>query len=91
MLLLYPFQDGTQFFQYDSTTHTANLQDNPAQAHSASYTNAARITTYMRPGVEQFHGAIFRTYKVKIFYIMFLLLSKFFRFCVICQQVFSSL
>ena len=54
----------SQYFEYDEANHRATLQDNPHNAHEASYSNASRVTTYLRPGVEQFHGAIKGTYKV---------------------------
>lgn len=41
------------------------MHDDPDNAHMASYVNASRITTSIRPGVEQFHGAIFGTYKAR--------------------------
>ena len=40
------------------------MNSDPTFAHTASYQNASRITTYIRPAVEQFHGALFGTYKV---------------------------
>ena len=36
MLLLYPFREGEQYFQYDPVTHLATLHDDPAQAHLVS-------------------------------------------------------
>ena len=66
MLLLHPFEEGSQYFEYDEASHRATLQDNPHHAHQASFANAARITTYLRPGVEQFHGAMKGKYKVII-------------------------
>ena len=67
VLLLYPFRAGTQFFGYNGASHTLTLEDDITllNFHAASWANAARITTYLRPGVEQFHGAIFGTYKVQ--------------------------
>ena len=64
VLLLYPFRRGTKFIGYNAATHTVTLEDDPAHAHPAAYSNASRLVTYLRPGVEQFHGAIFGTYKV---------------------------
>ena len=64
VLLLYPFRAGTQFFGYNGATHTLTLNEDPRQSHLASYVNASRITCYLRRGVEQFHGAIFGTYRV---------------------------
>ena len=64
VLLLYPFHEGSQFITYDSATHRATLEDNRDLAHAASYSNASRVTTYLRGGVEQMHGALKQTYKV---------------------------
>ena len=64
VLLIYPFREKTQFFGYDGTTHTLTINEDYRESHSASYVNAARIATYLRPAVEQFHGAVFGTYKV---------------------------
>jgi hypothetical protein len=64
---MYPFTAGTKYIQYDPTTHRATLQDDPARAHLASYVNAARVGTFLRPGVEQFHGAIVQKFKVSGF------------------------
>ena len=61
VLLLHPFQEGSQFIVYDSETHRANLEDNSALAHEASYCNASRVTTYLRGGVEQMHGGTKKT------------------------------
>lgn len=36
VLLLYPFREGEQYFQYDPVTHLATLQNDPAQAHLVS-------------------------------------------------------
>ena len=63
-LLLWPFEEGSQYFLYDESRHLATLQDDPLHAHRASYSNAARITTYLRPGVEQFHGGVKGTFEV---------------------------
>ena len=64
VLLLWPFEGGSQYFLYDERRHRATLQEDPLHAHQASYCNASRITTFLRPGVEQFHGAIKGTFKV---------------------------
>ena len=64
VLLLYPFHEGSQFIIYDSATHRATLEDNQDLAHPASYSNASRVATYLRGGVEQMHGAVKQTYKV---------------------------
>jgi hypothetical protein len=65
-LLLHPFTDGTSYFTYaPPPVHRLTLENDPARAHEASYSNASRVTTFLRPGVEQFHGAIFGTYKVQ--------------------------
>ena len=61
---MYPFHEGSQFIVYDSSTHTATLESDGARAHPASYVNASRVTTYLRGGVEQMHGAIKQTYQV---------------------------
>ena len=63
-LLLHPFKEGSQFIVYDSSTHTATLEDDQALAHPASYANASRVTTYLRGGVEQMHGGMKQTYEV---------------------------
>ena len=49
---------------YDPATHTLRLEDDETLAHLASYANAAKILTYLRPGVEQYHGAAKGTNKV---------------------------
>ena len=36
MLLLYPFREGEQYFQYDPVTHLATLHNDPARAHMVS-------------------------------------------------------
>jgi hypothetical protein len=65
-LLLFPFTAGTSYFSYaPPPVHRLTLENDPARAHEASYTNASRVTTFLRPAVEQFHGAIFGTYKVQ--------------------------
>ena len=64
VLLLYPFTEGSKFISYDRHTHRASLNDNASEAHTASYVNASRVTTYLRGGVEQFHGGLKGTYKV---------------------------
>ena len=63
-MLIYPFKRGTQFLLYDRVAHIVTFEDDPALAHPASYANSARLTTSMRYGVEQFHGAVAGTYKV---------------------------
>ena len=64
--VIFPFKAGTKFFGYDGATHTLTLNHDPNTPtfHLASWANAAKITTFLRPGVEQFHGALFLTYKV---------------------------
>ena len=52
--------------RYDAATHNVTLENDRDIAHIASYANASRVTTFLRPAVEQFHGAIFGTYKVNI-------------------------
>jgi hypothetical protein len=42
--------------------------DDDQRAHLASYVNASRVCTYLRGGVEQYHGAIVQTYKVRVKY-----------------------
>ena len=64
VLLLYPFTEGSKFISYDRHTHRASLNDNASEAHTASYVNASRVTTYLRGGVEQFHGGLKGTYRV---------------------------
>lgn len=64
VLLFYPFKEGTKYFHYDRQTHRAILQSDAAAAHPASYSNASRITTYLRGGVEQLHGGLKGTFKV---------------------------
>ena len=65
---LYPFVEGSKFISYDRQAHRASLHSDPTEAHPASYVNASRVTTYLRGGVEQFHGAIKGTYKVESFH-----------------------
>ena len=62
--MLYPFGPGTQYAVYDQANHLLTLEDDPANAHLASYKNAARITTFVRPAPEQLHGAVTQTYRV---------------------------
>ena len=62
--MLHPFQEGSEFIIYDSLTHRATLENNRDLAHEASYSNASRVTTYLRGAVEQMHGASKQTYKV---------------------------
>ena len=64
VVLLYPFTEGTKYITYDAQTHRAVLQSDARGAHLASYSNASRVTTYLRGGVEQLHGALKGTYKV---------------------------
>ena len=64
VVLLYPFTEGTKYITYDAQTHRAVLHSGPGGAHLASYSNASRVTTYLRGGVEQLHGALKGTYKV---------------------------
>ena len=75
---------------YNTTTHTVTIQNDHDIAHSASYANASRVTTFLRPAVEQFHGAIFGTYKVNVLVTCISYLFYFFRFWNICHQVSSS-
>ena len=96
VVLLYPFTEGTKYITYDAQTHRAVLHSGPGGAHLASYSNASRVTTYLRGGVEQLHGALKGTYKV-----VSLKKSKclknvlptflFLRFWKGCQPPFSSL
>ena len=64
VLLMSPFGEGTQHIIYDKEAHRATLSSDDACAHPASYVNASRVTTYLRGGVEQLHGALKGTYKV---------------------------
>ena len=64
VLLLFPFNQGSKHISYDETSHRATIQDDGTGAHAASYSNASRVTTYLRGGVEQFHGGIKGTFKV---------------------------
>ena len=41
-----------------------DLQQDPAGAHEASFFNASRVTTFLRGGVEQLHGALKGTFMV---------------------------
>ena len=66
VLLLFPFTAGTKYFRYDPVNRLLTMENDPAGAHAASYANARRITTYLRTAGEQFHGAIFRSYKASI-------------------------
>ena len=50
---------------YDPATHILRLEDDETLAHLASYVNAAKILTYIRPGVEQYHGGVKGTNKVQ--------------------------
>ena len=84
VLLLWPFEEGSKYFLYDERRHLATLQEDPHRAHQASYSNAARITTFLRPGVEQFHGAMKGTFKVvweKHTFHVQLVHSRFLRVC----------
>ena len=67
VLLFYPFKEGTKYITYDRETHRAVLQSDAGGAHPASYSNASRVTTYLRGGVEQLHGGLKGTYKVICF------------------------
>ena len=61
---MYPFNEGSKYITYDPALHRATLQSDRAGAHAASYSNASRITTYLRGGVEQLHGGLKGTFKV---------------------------
>ena len=90
---MYPFPEGSQFIVYDSATHTATLENDRALAHPASYANASRVTTYLRGGVEQLHGAIKQTYQVLgyMFVWWLPLNSHCFRFLTACRLLSSNL
>jgi hypothetical protein len=64
-VLVYPFRAGTRFITFNAGTHSATFEDDDQRAHLASYVNASRVATYLRGGVEQYHGAIVQTYKVR--------------------------
>ena len=74
-MLLSPFGDGTKHIIYDRQAHRATLCNDAADAHLASYANASRVTTYLRGGVEQLHGALKGTYKVANFHAKILYIS----------------
>jgi hypothetical protein len=56
------------FAIYNPATHHLTFSDDPNLAHMGSYVNASRIGTYLRPCVEQFFGALKRTFRVGSFY-----------------------
>jgi hypothetical protein len=64
-VLVYPFRAGTKYITFNAGTHRATFMDDDQRAHLASYVNAARVGTYLRGGVEQYHGAIVQTNKVR--------------------------
>ena len=64
VLLLYPFKEGSKYIAYDEASHRATIVDDRTRAHAASYSNASRVTTYLRGAVEQFHGGLKGTFKV---------------------------
>ena len=64
ILLLYPFPNGTEFLVYNRRRHELTVENDPNLAHLASYQNASRITTFLRPAPEQYHGGINQSSKV---------------------------
>jgi hypothetical protein len=49
---------------YNRRRHELTVENDPNLAHLASFQNASRITTFMRPAPEQYHGGINQSSKV---------------------------
>ena len=91
VLLFFPFKEGSKYIRYDAASHRATLETDPEGAHEASYSNASRVTTYLRGAVEQFHGGLKGTFKVIFNRLQPGLSVLIIRFSMGCLQAFSSL